>query len=110
MVTNETLTEMLTSKRPGFLFVSGGRIQFWDSPQGTGPIVATTREAADACAANLRKITGKRISVSEVGTVQGERLAAQIAAAVIEHGATGVFITDDGETSSYFQAPPFMHE
>jgi hypothetical protein len=81
-------------------------VQHLDNEQGLGLIVAVTREAADKLAVDMTTKKGSRVSVTEVGTVQGETLAKQIAFAVVRHKITGVFVTDDGETLYFFKAPP----
>ena len=105
MVTNETLTEMLQGKRPAFLCTFGGAVQFWQDDHRTGIIIATSRVAADVVAANLTTKKGATVSVAEVGTIQDETLAAHIAVAVLDHGATGVFITEDGKEIHYSESP-----
>ena len=67
--------------------------------------MATSWQAAKLTAAT-KKQSGKRVSIAEVGTVEGETLARQLAVAVNDHGATGVFLTEDGQENHFFQAPP----
>ena len=106
MVTNEMVKEMIQGKRPAFIFTFGGMVQFWQQDHHTGIIIATSRQAADLVAADLTNKKGARVSVSEVGTVQDETLAGHLAVAALDHGATGVFVTEDGKEIHYVEAPP----
>jgi hypothetical protein len=56
-------------------------------------------------AAQLAQVKGAAISVAEVGTVQEETLAGEIARSVLEEGATGLFVTENGTDVDYFEAP-----
>jgi hypothetical protein len=106
MVTNEAVAEMIQGKRPAFVFTFGGMVQLWQEGYHTGIIIATSRPAADVVAENLTMKKGARVSVSEMGSVQDETLAGHLAVSVLDRGATGVFVTDDGEAIHYFEAPP----
>jgi hypothetical protein len=110
MVTNEMVAEMIQGKRPAFIFTFGGMVQFWQQDHNTGMIVATSRQAADVMAADLTKKKGATVSVAEIGIVQDETLAGHMVTAVLENGATGVFVTEDGKQSYYFEAPPAPNE
>lgn len=106
MVTSEMMQEMLQSKRPAFIFVCEGRVQLWTQEQGPGVVVATTRDAAEKIGQQLAENKGKPVSVAEIGATPGNTLAVQVALAVFDFGATGIYATDDGETVAYFPAPP----
>ena len=106
MVTSDTITEMMQGNLPAFVFKFGGMVQFWQEDYRTGIIIATSGPAADVVAADLSAKKGARISVSEIGTVLDETLAGHMTVSVLDHGATGVFVTDDGKTIHYFEAPP----
>src|SRR6185295_17530961 len=93
MVTNEMVEEMVQGKRPAFVFTFGGMVQSWREDYRTGIIIATSRQAADVVAAVLSEKKGARVSVAEIGTVQDETLAGHIVVSVLEHGATGIFIS-----------------
>jgi hypothetical protein len=102
MVTDETVAEMIQGKRPAFIFKFAGMVQFWQQDHHSGMIVATSRQAADVVAADLTNKKGARVSVSEVGTVHDETLAEHLTVATLDHGATGVFVTEDGKEIDYF--------
>jgi len=105
-VTSDTITEMMQGKHPAFVFKFGGMVQFWQEDHRTGIIVATSRPAAEVVAADLSAKKGAQISVSEIGTVPDETLAGHMTVSVLDQGATGVFVTDDGKAIHYFEAPP----
>jgi hypothetical protein len=106
MITPEMMSAMATGKLPSFILTSMGAVQLLTQGNlGPGLFVATTREAAKKMAAWIKEKTGLRVAVAEVGTVTGEKLSMQIALAVLDQGATGVFATDDGQTMYFFQAP-----
>ena len=105
-MTNDVVAEMVQGKRPAFVFSFGGKVQFWQQDYYTGIIIATCRAAADVVAENLTTKKGARVSVCEMGTVHDETLAGHIAVSVLDHGATGIFVTEDGETIHYLEAPP----
>src|SRR4051812_19656171 len=106
MVTTEMMSEMAQGKGPSFIFTCAGKVQMWRAPHGTGLILATSFEAAKVVRDHLRKQTSKNISICEVGTLQGETLASQIALAVVDQGATGVYVSEGGEENYYFAARP----
>jgi hypothetical protein len=105
MIASETLTEMIQGKRPAFIFTYGGAVQFWRQDHHTGMIVATSRQAADVVAADLTTKKGAKVSVCEVGTAQDETLAGHMAVSVLDHGATCVFVTEDGKQMQCVEAP-----
>ena len=92
MITSEMATEMVLDKRPAFIFTSGGLVQYWIATQGTGPIVATNREAANVVKIELEKMTDKMISIEECGSAQGETLAARHTVAMSDRAVTGMFV------------------
>src|SRR5687767_10835517 len=106
MVTNEMVGEMIRGTRPAFIFTFGGMIQLWQQGHGMGIIIATSRTAADIVAADLTNKKGAKVSVAEVGTVNGETLTEHLAVAVLDHGATGVFVTETGKEFQHLEAPP----
>ncbi len=105
MVTNEMVGEMIQGKGPAFIFTFGGMVQFWQEDHHTGIIIATSRRVADVVAADLTNKKGAKVSVSEVGTVQDETFAGHLTVAALDHGPTGVFVTEDGKEVHYFEAP-----
>jgi hypothetical protein len=106
MVSNDTIVEMMQGTRPAFVFKFGGMVQFWQEDYRTGIIIATSRAAADVVAADLTAKKGAQVSVTEIGTVPDETLAGHMTVSVLDRGATGVFVTADGKTIHYFEAPP----
>jgi hypothetical protein len=106
MVTSEMMAELAEGKQPAFIFVCEGLVQHWSQDNHKGIIVATNRQAADVLASKLTQNNGKPVSVSEVGPEQGATLAERISFAVVVGGANGVFVTDDGKTVQWFEAPP----
>ena len=104
-MTDELFKEMLQGKRPAFIFMFGGTVQLWQDDYHQGIIVATSRQAADVFAAELSYKKGAKVSVLELGTTQQETLAGLNAVAVLDRGATGVFITKDGKKIHYLEAP-----
>ncbi len=106
MITREMMTEMVMGKLPAFIFTCKGKVQHIQNANGFGMVVATTGEAAQILAASMTASKGERVSVAEVGTIQGETLSNQIAISVCRLGATGVHATDDGKSLYYFKAPP----
>ena len=106
MVTSEMMTELAQGKLPAFLFVSEGMAQHWSQDSRFGIIIATNRQAADVLASKLTSNNGKPVTVWELGSVEGDTLTNRIAASVVAGGAKGVFVTDDGKTVQWFDAPP----
>ena len=106
MVTGEQMVELARGTVPAFIFECDGVVQHWSQNNHSGILVATNRGAADVFAAKLTQNNGKPVSVSEVGTQPGSTLADRIGVAVVVGGANGVFVTDDGKTVQWFDAPP----
>src|SRR4051794_3184405 len=106
MITAADMSDLAVGKHPSFIFSCLGMVQLLTKGgNGPGLVVATTRDAAKKVAATMEEQQGKRVSICELGTVQGATLARHIALAVIELGARGIFATDDGETFCFFLAP-----
>jgi hypothetical protein len=105
MITDEVMTELAQGKRPSFVFLHDGEIQYWSQLNKPGLLVATNREAADAFAMKLTAKKGSGVAVAEVAAMPGATLANLIASAVVEGGAVGIYATDDGKTVYFFQPP-----
>ena len=101
---------MLQGKAKAYFLVHHGHVQMLRNEAGIGPIVCTSWQAAKVMQDDIRKKDKKRVSIAEIGAVQGETLARQIAIAVIDEGATGIHVSDDGEILYYFQAPPVQED
>ena len=56
-------------------------------------------------AADLTAKKGAKVSVSEVGTVHDGTLTGHMATSVLDHGATCVFVTEDGKQMQCFESP-----
>ena len=98
--------ELVSGDKPAFLLTSMGMVQLLEKSGKTGLLVATNRTAAMKLAVISKERHGKKVAVCEVGSTGGETLAAHIAKAVIDHGANGVFFSEDGENLQFFDAPP----
>jgi hypothetical protein len=107
MLTNEIMRDLVVGNLPSFLLVSEGRVELTkQAGHGVGLIVAMNRAAAKKMADEIQAAQGKKLSVAAVGSVPGETLAHHIAVAVLQYGAKGCYLTDDGETMQFFLAPP----
>ena len=83
---------------PKFMFTKDGMVQFWEQDGKKGMLVARTRADADKFAAWMRDHRGEKLTIAEIGTVEGETAEAQFKAAVA-HGADCAFmIRFDGDT------------
>src|SRR5262245_56423150 len=108
MVTGEQMAELALGTAPAFIFRCDGIVQHWHQNRHVGMLVATNRAAADVMAAKLTTNNGREVSVWEVGKMEGDTLANRIAASVVAGGANGLFVTDDGQTVQWFDAPPAL--
>ena len=106
VLTPQTMKELVSGDKPAFLLTSMGMVQLLEKSGKTGLLVATNHRAAMKLAAISKEKHGKKVAVCEVGSLGGETLADHIAKAVIDHGANGVFFSEDGENLQFFDAPP----
>jgi hypothetical protein len=79
-----------------FMFVERGRIKYWIQGGRRGMILAPDRELADAFAKHFKNKHGVRISVAEIGTVEGETLEDQLNAS-LKGGANCAFVVQSIE-------------
>jgi hypothetical protein len=105
MINEQTMSDLATGKRPSWIFMHQGKVQLYGKGKQTGLLVATSREAAEKLQAKMAEMYGRKVSIAEVGTVEGETLAMQLAVAVLNHGAKGAMVSEDGERCFFFQAP-----
>lgn len=101
---NTKSNELLDRVRHGWIFLHIGRVQLYEARGVVGMLVATA-EAAAKVMVETRRSKGQRISSSRLGTVEGETFEAQLAVAMRDHNATGVWFTDDGRTLKFLKAP-----
>lgn len=102
----KTFMRMIRGESPSYIFMFNGMVQLWEQGGNKGMVVATTRQAAQKLAVKMTEAKGGKISIAQVGSVEGETLAVHAATAVLNHGARGILATDDGETFNFFEAPP----
>lgn len=81
---------------PTYFFTAGGHVQLWMQGDYSGILLTKDRRTATKVAAWFKKTNGRRISVAEAGTVQGETLAVQLNASLHE-GANCAFIVESVE-------------
>ena len=73
-----------------FILMRKGRVQWTEKNGLRGMVIAPTRKLAEEFA-KLRR--SRKMSVAEIGSLEGETLAGQLAAS-LEKGANAAFIVD----------------
>jgi hypothetical protein len=84
---------MCNESEPKFFFTSGGRVQFWEQDGKRGMILTRDRETARKLVSRYKRVYNVKLSIAEIGTVQGETLAIQLNAS-LTRGANCAFILD----------------
>jgi len=74
-----------------FMFTANGHVQFWGQGDRRGMILAKDHNMARKFALWFEKKKGSRISVAEIGSVEGETLVTQLNASLAE-GANCAFV------------------
>jgi hypothetical protein len=74
-----------------FMFTERGRVKWWEQGERRGMILAKEHATARDFVAWAKAKQGARISIAEIGTIDGETLAVQLDASLTE-GANCAFI------------------
>ena len=74
-----------------FMFTMNGRVQHWEHGERRGMVLSQTRDDARAVANWFQKNGKGKVSIAEVGTIDGETLEDQLEASR-EYGANCAFV------------------
>lgn len=85
-----------TSEAPMYLLTHQGRVQRLERSEGNGVIFARSEKAAKHAAKEIKKNTGKKVAVAEIGTIPGETLEGHLRRLMLQ-GDLGTWIVASEE-------------
>ncbi len=74
-----------------FMFMENGKTKYWQQGELKGMILARSREMAERFTKWVHRTKGATISITEIGTAEGDTLEEQLEAS-LGHGANAAFI------------------
>ncbi len=83
---------------PKFLFTKDGKVQVWQQQGRKGMLVTQTRTDAEKFAAWMKDSRGEKLTIAEIGTIEGETAEAHFAASVALGADCVLMVRFDGDT------------